>query len=306
MTYAEHLTDLIGKTPLIKLGRLSEETGNLVLAKAEFMNPGSSIKDRAAYYMITNAEKQGAISSGSIIVEPSGGNTGIALALVCSVKGYRLILTMPDSTCPERQKLLKAMGAEVVLTPAAAGSGGAIRKAEEIAASLSGSYIPMQFSNSSNPESHYQTTGPEIWADTDGKIDWFVAASGTGGTLTGCSTYLKKNRETIKIAAVEPWESSVISGEPAGDHRIHGTGPGFIPENLHRSLLDRVIRVRTEDAEIMARKLVESEGLFTGVSSAANVCAAAIISEHEKNKGLVIVTILCDSGERYLSAGIFD
>ncbi len=306
MVFAESVTDIIGKTPLIKLRKISEETGNLVLAKAEFMNPASSIKDRAALYMINHAEKEGLLKPGSIIVEPTSGNTGIGLALVCAVKGYRLILTMPSSMSVERRNLLSAMGAEVVLTSADDGMSGAIRKAQEILQSEKESFMPMQFSNKANPEAHYRTTAVEIWEDTDGEIDWFAAGVGTGGTVTGCGRYFKRKKDSVKIAAVEPWESSVISGEPAGKHGIQGIGAGFVPENLDRKLIDRVIRVRSEDATEMSRYLVRSEGLFAGISSGANVFAAKMISEYEKNKGIVIVTVLCDSGERYLSTGIYN
>ncbi len=306
MVFAESILDTIGKTPLIKLKKISQETGNIVLAKAEFMNPASSIKDRAALFMVNSAEKEGRLKPGSVIVEPTSGNTGIGLALVSVVKGYRLILTMPESMSIERRNLLAAMGAEVVLTPAAEGMAGAIKKAEEIASSNKSSFMPMQFSNKANPESHYKTTGAEIWKDTDGKINWFIAGVGTGGTVSGCGKYFKEKNSSVKLAAIEPQESSVISGEPAGTHRIQGLGAGFVPENLDKSIIDKVIRVKSEDAIEMSRALVKTEGIFAGISSGANVFAAKAISEQEKNKGLVIVTILCDSGERYLSTGIFN
>ena len=306
MVFAESVLDIIGKTPLIKLKKISMETGNTVLAKAEFMNPASSIKDRAALFMVNSAEKEGKLKPGSIIVEPTSGNTGIGLVLVCAVKGYRLILVMPESMSIERRNLLAAMGAEVVLTPAAEGMPGAIKKAQEIESLNKGSFMPMQFSNKANPEAHYKTTGPEIWKDTDGKINWFVAGAGTGGTVSGCGKYLKEKSSAVKVAAIEPWESSVISGEAAGAHRIQGLGAGFIPEILDKSVTDKIIRVKSEDAIEMTRTLMKTEGIFAGISSGANVFAARAISESEKNKGLVIVTILCDSGERYLSTGIFN
>ena len=306
MNIAESMLDLIGKTPLIKLKKISEETGNLVLAKAEFMNPASSVKDRAALYMINNAEKEGILKPGSVVIEPTSGNTGIGLALVCAVKGYRLILTMPESMSMERRNLLSAMGAKLILTPAEEGMAGAIKKGREILESTKESFMPMQFSNKSNPEAHYRTTAVEIWDDTDGEIDWFVSGVGTGGTVTGCARYFKRKKNDVKIAAVEPFESSVISGEQAGKHRIQGIGAGFIPENLDRTLVDRVIRVRSEDAIEMCRLLIKTEGIFSGISAGANVFAAKMISEYEKNKGKVIITVLCDSGERYLSTGIFN
>jgi len=306
LVFAESVLDIIGKTPLIKLKKISMETGNTVLAKAEFMNPASSIKDRAALFMVNSAEKEGKLKPGSIIVEPTSGNTGIGLVLVCAVKGYRLILVMPESMSIERRNLLAAMGAEVVLTPAAEGMPGAIKKAQEIESLNKGSFMPMQFSNKANPEAHYKTTGPEIWKDTDGKINWFVAGAGTGGTVSGCGKYLKEKSSAVKVAAIEPWESSVISGEAAGAHRIQGLGAGFIPEILDKSVTDKIIRVKSEDAIEMTRTLMKTEGIFAGISSGANVFAARAISESEKNKGLVIVTILCDSGERYLSTGIFN
>ena len=306
MVFAESVLDLIGKTPLIKLNNISRETGNLVLAKAEFMNPASSVKDRAALFMIKAAEEDGSLKPGSIVVEPTSGNTGIGLALVCAVRGYRLILTMPESMSLERRNLLAAMGAELVLTPADEGMSGAIRKAQQIMEENPESIMPMQFSNRANPEAHYRTTSVEIWNDTNGEIDWFVAGVGTGGTVSGCARYFKRKKEGVKIAAVEPFESSVLSGEPAGKHRIQGIGAGFIPENLDRKLVDRIIRVRSEDAIEMTRNLVKTEGIFAGISSGANVFAAKLISEHEQGKGKVIVTVLCDSGERYLSTGIYN
>lgn len=306
MKFANSVLDIIGKTPLIKLKKISEETGNIVLAKAEFMNPGSSVKDRAALYMIKQAEEEGILKPGTLIVEPTSGNTGIGLALVCAAKGYKLILTMPESMSLERRMLLVGMGAELVLTPAKDGMRGAIKKAQEILSLNHGSFMPLQFSNKGNPQAHYATTGPEIWEDTDGTIEWFVAGAGTGGTISGCGKYFKEMKSSVKIAAVEPWESSVISGEDAGPHGIQGIGAGFIPENLNTELIDEVIRIKTEDAKSMCRQLLSEEGLFVGVSSGANVFAAKLISEHKKNSGIVIVTVLCDSGERYLSTGLFD
>ncbi|MCL2294501.1 MAG: cysteine synthase A [Spirochaetes bacterium] len=305
MVFAESILGIIGKTPLIKLRKISEETGNTVLAKAEFMNPASSVKDRAALFMISSAEKQGKLKPNSLIVEPTSGNTGIGLALVCAVKGYKLILVMPESMSIERRNLLAAMSAEVVLTPSAEGMSGAIKKAQEIADSGKDYFMPMQFSNAANALAHYETTGPEIWEDSAGKIDWFVAGVGTGGTVSGCGKYLKERNSAVKIAAAEPLESSVITGEAPGAHAIQGIGAGFIPEILDISVIDKVIRVKSEDAIEMSRSLLQTEGIFSGISSGANVFAAKVISEAEKNKGLVIVTILCDSGERYLSTGIF-
>ena len=248
------------------------------------MNPGSSIKDRAAVNMIESAEKGGLLKEGGIIVEPTSGNTGIGLALVCAVKKYRLILTMPSSMTVERVNLLKAMGAEVILTSGEKGMAGSIEKAQEILAENPGSIMPMQFSNSANPDAHFKTTAREIWKDTDGEIDWFIAGAGTGGTVSGCSEYLKSKKSSLKTAVVEPWESSVISGESAGPHRIQGIGAGFIPENLKLDLIDKIIRVRSEDAVKMAKQLREDEGILAGISSAANVLAAEMISKHEKKQ----------------------
>lgn len=304
MKIAESITDLVGNTPLLKIKSLSEEC--TVIGKLEYFNPLSSVKDRIALNMINTAEKEGKLKQDSLIIEPTSGNTGIGLAFVSAARGYRLILTMPESMSIERRKLLKTLGAEVVLTPAGEGMKGAINKAVEIQKENPGSFIPQQFKNPANPEIHRQTTALEIWRDTDGRIDYFVSGIGTGGTITGCGEFLKNKNPRIKIIAVEPEESAVLSGEDPGPHKIQGIGAGFIPEVLNKNIIDEIITVHSEDAAIMARKLAKEEGLFTGISSGAAMHAAYKLAKRKEAKGKTIVAILPDTGERYLSTWIFD
>lgn len=306
MKIAEVITDLIGNTPLLKLNALSEETGTTILGKLEYFNPLSSVKDRIAESMIAAGEKEGKLEKGSIIVEPTSGNTGIGLAFVAAARGYKLILTMPDTMSIERRKLLKVLGAELVLTPGADGMKGAIEKAEEIHGENPGSFMPQQFNNPANPEIHRKTTAEEIWNDTEGKFDLFVSGIGTGGTITGCGEVFKERNPNIRIIAVEPDESPVLSGEGPGPHRIQGIGAGFVPNILNTGIYDEVVRVNSEDSAEMTRKLAKTEGLLVGISSGGAVLAGYRLAQREENKGKTIVVILPDSGERYLSTWIFE
>lgn len=306
MKIAEVITDLIGNTPLLKLNALSEETGTTILGKLEYFNPLSSVKDRIAESMIAAGEKEGKLEKGSIIVEPTSGNTGIGLAFVAAARGYKLILTMPDTMSIERRKLLKVLGAELVLTPGANGMKGAIEKAEEIHGENPGSFMPQQFNNPANPEIHRKTTAEEIWNDTEGKFDLFVSGIGTGGTITGCGEVFKERNPNIRIIAVEPDESPVLSGEGPGPHRIQGIGAGFVPNILNTGIYDEVVRVNSEDSAEMTRKLAKTEGLLVGISSGGAVLAGYRLAQREENKGKTIVVILPDSGERYLSTWIFE
>lgn len=306
MKIAEVITDLIGNTPLLKLNVLSEETGTTILGKLEYFNPLSSVKDRIAESMIAAGEKEGKLEKGSIIVEPTSGNTGIGLAFVAAARGYKLILTMPDTMSIERRKLLKVLGAELVLTPGADGMKGAIEKAEEIHGENPGSFMPQQFNNPANPEIHRQTTAEEIWNDTEGKFDLFVSGIGTGGTITGCGEVFKERNPNIRIIAVEPDESPVLSGEGPGPHRIQGIGAGFVPNILNTGIYDEVVRVNSEDSAEMTRKLAKTEGLLVGISSGGAALAGYRLAQREENKGKTIVVILPDSGERYLSTWIFE
>ena len=306
MKIAQNITELIGNTPLVKLQKLSAQTGATILGKCEFMNPTSSVKDRIGFNMIKTAMDDGLINNETTIIEPTSGNTGIALASICAALDLKLILTMPESMSIERRKLLKALGAELVLTPASEGMRGAINKADELMATIENSIILQQFSNPANPEIHRKTTALEILRDTDANIDAFVAAVGTGGTLTGTSTVLKQELPNIKIFAVEPKDSAVISGEKAGAHKIQGIGAGFIPDILDIHIFNEVIKVSNEDAIETAKMLARTEGLLVGISAGANVYAAMQVASRKEFAGKTIVTILCDTGERYLSTSLFD
>ena len=303
---ADDITKLVGNTPLVRLDRIGRGLGATVLGKLEFFNPCSSVKDRIGLSMIETAEREGRIGKDTIIVEPTSGNTGIALAFVCAVKGYKLILTMPDTMSVERRKLLAVFGAEVVLTPGSEGMRGAIRKAEEIAGSGSNYFMPQQFRNPANPEVHRRTTAEEIWNDTGGKVDILVAGVGTGGTITGVSEVIKPRKPSFKAIAVEPADSPVLSGGKPGPHKIQGIGAGFVPEVLRTDLIDEIIQVTHQDAGLMARRLAREEGMLAGVSSGAAVWAAMEVAKRPENEGKLIVTVLCDTGERYLSTWLFE
>lgn len=301
------LTELIGNTPLLEVANI-EKTDNLharLLVKIESFNPGGSVKDRIAFAMIEDAEKRGMLSPGATIIEPTSGNTGIGLAWVAAVKGYKLILTMPDTMSVERQNLLKALGATLVLTPGQEGMAGAIRRADELHRATPGSYIPQQFENPANPARHYRTTAEEIWRDTDGKVDFFVACVGTGGTLCGTARRLKELNPAIKAVAVEPDSSAVLSGDKPGPHKIQGIGAGFIPGNYDSSVVDEIIRVTDDDAIKASRNLARLEGLLVGISSGAAMYAAEQIAKRPENAGKTIVALLPDTGERYLSTLLY-
>lgn len=301
------MEELIGRTPLLELGRM-EKVLNLearLLAKLEFRNPAGSAKDRVARAIIRDAEERGILKEGSVIIEPTSGNTGIGLAAVAVPKGYRTIIVMPETMSMERRLLMKAYGAELVLTDGAQGMAGAIRKAEELAAQIPGSFIAGQFENPANPAAHYASTGPEIWEDTDGKVDIFVAGVGTGGTISGTGRFLKEKNPDIRIVAVEPASSPVLSGGKAGVHGLQGIGAGFIPKALDTGIYDEIITVTEEDAYQTGRKLVQMEGILTGISSGAALWAAIRLAERKENRGKTIVTLLPDSGERYLSTQMF-
>ena len=304
---AKKLTDLIGNTPLLELTDYNKENGvqGELIAKLEYFNPGGSVKDRIGYAMIQDAEEKGILNKDSVIIEPTSGNTGIALAFVAASKKYKLILTMPETMSIERRNLLKALGAELVLTPGKDGMKGAIRKAEELSAQIPNSFIPQQFENPSNPEIHRKTTAEEIWADTDGKIDVFVAGVGTGGTVTGVGEALKKKNPDIKIIAVEPYDSPVLSGGASGPHKIQGIGAGFVPKVLNNEIIDEIYKVRNEEAFRTSKALAKSEGLLVGISSGAAAFAATQIAKREENKGKLVVVLLPDTGERYLSTPLF-
>ncbi|MEL4859848.1 cysteine synthase A [Pseudoflavonifractor phocaeensis] len=303
MKIASILTDLIGNTPLLRLERFAPGGG--VLAKLECMNPLSSAKDRAALYMIDEAERAGKLAPGGVIVEPTSGNTGVGLAYIGALRGYRVILTMPESMSVERRNLLSALGAELVLTPAAAGMSGAVAEAERLAAALPGAWIPDQFGNPANPKAHYETTGPEIWRDTDGAVDVLVAGVGTGGTLIGAGRYLKERKPGVRVVAVEPAESPLLSGGAAGSHKIQGIGANFIPGNYDPALVDEVVRVPGDAAIAAGRELVRTEGLLCGISSGAVAWAARELSRRAEYAGKTIVAVLPDTGERYLSTELF-
>lgn len=303
----DKITDLIGGTPILKLNNyiaLNELPAN-IYAKLEYFNPAGSVKDRIAKAMIDDAEAKGALKPGAVIIEPTSGNTGIGLAAVAASKGYRIILTMPETMSVERRNLLKAYGAELVLTDGAKGMKGAIAKAEVLAQQIEGGFIPSQFTNSANPTAHFNTTGPEIWEDTDGKVDIFVAGVGTGGTVSGVGKYLKSKNPNVKVVAVEPAGSPVLSKGVAGPHKIQGIGAGFVPETLDTKIYDEIIAVENEDAFATGRTLARKEGLLVGISSGAAVYAATQLAKRPENKGKNIVVLLPDTGDRYLSTPMF-
>ncbi len=306
MKVAGNVTELIGHTPLVRLARLSDESGATIVGKLESFNPGGSVKDRIGLAMLDAAERDGGIAPGrTTIIEPTSGNTGIALAMVAAARGYEIVLTMPETMSLERRTLFRAYGARLVLTPGAEGMSGAIAKAKELAASDPHAFVPQQFENPHNPRIHRETTGEEIWRDTDGEVDVFVAAVGTGGTLTGVGQVLKERKPGVHVVAVEPEQSSVLSGGPAGPHKIQGIGAGFVPAVLDRESYDEVLCVGDDDAIETARRLARDEGLLVGISAGANAFAAFEVGRRSENAGKLIVTVLCDTGERYLSTPLF-
>ncbi|MDH4241704.1 MAG: cysteine synthase A [Phycisphaerae bacterium] len=301
----ENIVAAVGNTPLVRINKLASNKAT-VLAKLESNNPCGSVKDRIALSMIRAAEKDGLIKEDTVIVEPTSGNTGIGLAFICATKGYRLILTMPESMSIERRKLLKMFGAEIVLTPAERGMPGAVEKAEQLVDENPSAFMPQQFNNPANPQIHRETTAQEIWADTGGKVDIFVAGVGTGGTITGCGEVLKEKNKDLKVIAVEPKDSPILSGGEPGPHKIQGIGAGFIPQVLNTDIIDEIIKVSNEDAMETARQLAAKEGILAGISAGANVWAAVQVSHRKEFEGKTIVTIICDTGERYISTELYD
>ena len=302
---ANNITELIGNTPLVRLNRVVGDAGAEVVAKVESFNPGGSVKDRIGMSMVRAAREKGLIADGAVIIEPTSGNTGIGLAMVCASLGFKLILTMPDTMSTERRNLVKAYGAEVVLTPGAEGMKGAIKKAEELTSETPNSFMPMQFCNPANPEAHRETTGPEIWRDTDGKVDFVVAGVGTGGTITGIAEYIKPLKPEFRAVAVEPADSPILSGGQPGVHKIQGIGAGFVPDVLDMKIVDEIIKVTNDDAITTARRIAREEGILVGISSGAAAWAAVEVAKREENRGKLIVVILPDTGERYLSTVLF-
>lgn len=307
MAIAQSLTELVGNTPLLSLNKFSAKQGldKSIIAKVEFFNPGGSVKDRIALAMIEDAEAKGILKPGATIIEPTSGNTGVGLALVSAVKGYHLILTMPETMSVERRNLVKAYGAEVRLTSGREGMAGAIRAAEELRTSIPGSVILQQFENPANPAKHYATTGPEIWAQTEGKIDIFVAGIGTGGTISGIAKYLKEKNPAIKVYGVEPATSAVLNGKPSGPHKIQGIGAGFVPRTFNADVVDEVLMIDNDDAIRTGRELAQQEGLLVGISSGAAAFGASLLAKRPENNGKTIVTLLPDTGERYLSTVLY-
>jgi len=306
MKYAESITELVGNTPLVRIKAEGAAKGAVVLAKLESFNPFSSIKDRVGLAMIEAAEKSGALKQGATIIEPTSGNTGVALAAVAAAKGYRIILTMPETMSTERRKLLAAYGAELVLTEGPKGMKGAIAKARELVDATPGAFMPMQFENPANPEMHVRTTAEEIWRDTDGKVDVLVAGVGTGGTITGVSRAIKARKPSCKSVAVEPLDSPVLSGGQAGPHKIQGIGAGFVPGNYDSTMIDEIVQVKNDDAGATSRRLAREEGILVGISSGAALWAALEVARRTDSAGKLIVVILPDSGERYLSTWLFE
>lgn len=305
---AKSITELIGNTPLLELGNFSRDNKleAEIIAKLEYFNPGGSVKDRVGYAMILDGEKKGLLKEGTVIIEPTSGNTGIALAIVSAARGYRLILTMPETMSIERRNLLAALGAELILTPGPGGMKAAISKAEELASEIPNSYLPQQFKNPANPEVHRNTTAEEIWKDTDGKIDIFVGGVGTGGTITGVGEVLKKKNPNIKIVAIEPKDSPVLSGGNPGPHKLQGIGAGFIPDIYNNKVVDEIITITTDEAFKAARSIAKTEGVLVGISSGAALHGAIILAKRQENKGKRIVVLLPDTGERYLTTQLFE
>lgn len=306
MKIAKNIIELIGNTPLVEINKLNNKSNAKIVAKLEFFNPAGSVKDRIGFAMIEDAEHKKLITKDTVIIEPTSGNTGIALAFVCAAKGYKLILTMPESMSVERRKILKGFGAEVVLTPAASGMKGAIDKAQELAGEYKNSFIPQQFKNAANPEIHRKSTAEEIWNDTDGEVDILVSGVGTGGTITGIAEVIKQKKPSFQAIAVEPEDSPVLSGGSPGQHKIQGIGAGFVPDILNTGIIDEIIQVSNENAINTAKRMIKEEGIFCGISSGAAIYVALQVAKRKENKGKLIVVILPSTGERYLSTALFE